>query len=318
MTVVPLDREALERARAIVARESPTPEQETRFRWTARLIILTLASLVVWATTAINAPNFQQAFLIAATLLCLIANILFLRNAGMTRRLWRSYWAARTHGLHWRRPRRTPLELAWLIVLGIIHVIGYAVFFFGAFALTPETWRRSREDWFVAFSIASFGVGCLFMAPLELVRRRVSEMASLRQVLDSKEEHADAEKVIVPARKYDRITDLEFEQTCIDSHQSLENAACLDSEADLAVSLSQGFQAAVADLPAVQADLVYDLVGDLDGGSKLPRNARGSEFVVPVPNSKLQIRVRWDSERPNEIEVVSLDGDSGRATGSAG
>ena len=317
MTVVPLDREALERARAIVARESPTPEQETRFRWTARLIVLTLASLVVWVTTAINAPNFQQAFLIAATLLCLIANILFLRNAGMTRRLWRSYRAARSHGLHWRRTRRSPMEIAWLTFLCILHPIGWAVALFGALALTPETWRQGFEEFFLAVSITTFGVGLLSLLPLELVRRRVSEMASLRQVLDSNE-HADAEKVHVPARKYDRITDLEFEQTCIDSHQSLENAACLDSEADLAVSLSQGFQAAVADLPAVQADLVYDLVGDLDGGSKLPRNARGSEFVVPVPNSKLQIRVRWDSERPNEVEVVSLDADPGRATGSAG
>lgn len=317
MSVVPLDREALERARAIVARESPTPEQEMRFRWTARLIVLTLASLVVWVTTAINAPNFQQAFLIAATLFCLIANILFAWNLGMMRRLWRSFAAARTHGLQWRRARRTPLERAWLTLLGILHVIGYAVFFFGAFALTPETWRRSREEWFVAFSIASFGVGCLFMLPLELVRRRVTEMTSLRHVLDSKEP-TDAEKVDVPARKYDRITDLDFEQTCIDSHQSLENAACLDSEADLAVSLSPVFQAAVADLPAVQADLVYDLVGDLDGGSELPRDARGGEFVVPVPNSKLQIRVRRHTERPNEVEVVSLEADPVRGAGSAG
>ena len=317
MTVVPLDREALERARAIVARESPTPVQEARFRWTARLIVLTLVLLVAWVPTALNAPDFQQAVLLAAALSCLIANILFAWNVGFMRRLWRSYRAARTHGLHWRRTRRSPMEIAWLTCLGILHPFGWAVAAFGALAVTPETWRRDPEEWFLAVSIATFGVGLLSLLPLEIVRRRVAEMTTLRHVLDSNEP-ADAEKIQVPASKYDRITDLEFEQTCIDSHHSLENAAGLDSEADLAVSLSRGFQAAVADLPAVQADLVYDLVGDLDGGSELARDARRGEFVVPVPNLKMQIRVRRHTERPNEVEVISLEADPGGATGSAG
>lgn len=305
MSVVTLDRDGLEHARAVIARESATPQQEARFEWTARLTAATLVLLAAWGVTTLTVPFYQRVFLFGAALTCIIAVVLFALNMCFVWRLGRSFLAARRLGLHWRRPKWSLTQRAWLVCLAVVHLIGYPLLALGAFGLVEEIGGREIGDLLLAFSVVSFGAGCLFLLPLEVVRRRISAMTELRDALDSKSQ-ADAGKVQVPARAYDRITDVEFEHTCVDSYRSLSNLADLEADTEIAVSLSPAFQHAVGRLPEAQADLVFDLVGDLDGRSELVSADRGTDLTLPVPGTTLQIRVRRYSGR-NEIEVVSLE-----------
>src|SRR5688500_4252927 len=131
MAVISLDRDALDQARAIVDRERATPQQESRFEWTARLILATFLLLVVWIFTAIKAPVYQRGFLFAAGATCITAIMLFAFNAGFVSRLWRSFWTAKKLGLHWRHKKRTSMERLSLAFLWVIHIVGYPVLLIG-------------------------------------------------------------------------------------------------------------------------------------------------------------------------------------------
>ncbi len=251
MAVITLDRGALDQARAIVDRESPTPRQETRFEWTARLVLATTLLVPVWAVTAI-ARFYQWYFFIVAWLACMTTITLFALNAGFVSRLWRSYRTAKRLGLHWRHTKRTSRGWAWLACLAVIHIfVGYPLLFVSVFGLGAGIDNRDPVEFLAALSMVSFGVGCLLLLPMDVVHRRVNAMRALRGALDSTQP-SDAGNVEVPAREYDRITDLEFQHIVIDSLQSLAN---VDTDAGSAVRLRRAFQEAVANLPEAQSDL---------------------------------------------------------------
>jgi hypothetical protein len=304
MAVITLDRDALDHARAIVDRERASPQQEARFEWTARLILATFLLLVIWIVTAINAPFYQRAFLFLAAATCMAAITLFAINARFVSRLWRSFWTAKQHGLHWRNARRTAIERASLAALAVIHVLGYPLLLVGVSGLEEEMRRGNPVEFLAALSVVSFAVGSLLLLPMEVVRWRVNAMRALRDALDSTEPTGDG-NVKVQARAYDRITDLQFQHSVIDSHRSLANDAGFDAD-DLALRISSSFQEAVAHLPGTQSDRVYDLVAELDNRFDVASAAPGSDMLISVPGTAFQIRVRWHPER-NEIEVVALE-----------
>lgn len=304
MAVITLDPEALEQARAIVDRERPTPQQEARFQWTARLILTTLLLLVVWVATAIMA-FYQQIFLFAAALTCLTAITLFAFNAGFVSRLWRSFWTAKRLGLHWRHTKRTSMQVAGLAFYAVIHLlVGYPLLLIGGSGVERAMERRDPVELLVALSAVSFAFGCLLLLPIEVVRGRVNAMRALSGTLDSAPP-AEEGKVRVPAREYDRITDLQFQHSVIDSHRSLANVKGYDAD-DLALRISPAFQDAVAALPAAQSERVYDLIGEFDNRFDVGSAAPGSDLLIPVPDTKFQLRVQWHPER-SEIEVVALE-----------
>lgn len=303
MAVITLDRDALEHARAIVDRERPTPQQEARFDWSARLILATLTLVAIWVVTAINS-FYQRVFLFAAALTCVITITLFALNAGFVARLWRSFWTAKRLGLQWQHTKRRSIEWAWLATLAAIHPLGYLLLLVGVSGLEVETERGNLLGLLVALSAVSFGVGCLLVLPMEVVRGRVNSMRALRGTLDSTQP-VDAGQVELAARAYDRITDLQFQHSVIDSHRSLANDAGFDAD-DVALKITSAFQEAVADLPGPLSDRVYDLIGELDNRFDVDSAATGGDILISVPDTKLQIRVQWHPER-NEIEVVALE-----------
>jgi hypothetical protein len=305
MATITLDRDALDLARAVVDRERPTPRQEARFDWTARLIVATFLLVVVWVVTAIRAPSYQQPFLFGAALTCTTANTLFALNAGFVSRLWRSFWTAKRLGLHWRHAKRPSMRRAWLACLAVIHLFGYPLLLAGGSGLEVEMEQGDPVDFLAAFSVVSFGVGCLLLLPMEVVRGRVNAMRALRGALDATQP-PDAGKVELPAPEYDRITDLQFQHAVIDSHASLTNDTGLDADAGPALRLRQAFQETVANLPGAQSDLVYDVIGELDGRFELANAAPDGDILMPVPDTRLQIRLRRHPLR-NEIEVVALE-----------
>jgi hypothetical protein len=301
--VVALDSDALEQARAIVDRERPTPQQEVRFEWTARLILVTLLLLAVWVATAITA-FYQQIFLFAAALTCLTAITLFAFNARFVSRLWRSFWTAKRLGLHWRHTKRTSMQWAGLAFYAVIHLlVGYPLLFVGGSGVESAMERRDPVELLIALSAVSFAFGCLLLLPIEVVRGRVNAMGALRSTLDSSRP-VDEGKVALAAREYDRITDLQFQHSVIDSHRSLANVRSYDAD-DLALRISPALQDAVAALPATQSDHVYDLIAELENRF-VPSAAPGTDVAIPVPETKFQILVRWHPDR-NEIEVVALE-----------
>jgi hypothetical protein len=305
MAVITLDRDALELARAIVDRERPTPQQEARFDWTARLVLTTFVLVMVWVATAINAPSYQRAFLFAAALTCLISIALFAFNAGFVSRLWRTFWTAKRLGVYRQPAKRTLAQRAWSACLWIILLLGIPLLVIGISGIGVAMERGDSVELLVALSLVIFALGCLLLLPMELVRRRVNAMRALRGALDSGRPAAEGE-VAVPVRAYDRITDLQFARTVIDSHESLANDTGPDADAGPAVRFRHGFQEAVANLPGRESDLVYDVIGDLHGSSDLADTVPGGEMLLPVPGTTFHIRLRRHPQR-NEIEVVALE-----------
>ena len=271
MAVITLDRDALDQARAIVDRERPTPQQETLFQWTARLILATIVLVAVWVVDgdhlfpSTGLPVRRRADVHDRNrALCLQCG---LRLAAVAIILDR--------------------EKAWLALaayeanvegVGLVGVPGVHPPVCWVPATAPWCLRtrqgngaRQPVEFLVALSVVSFGVGCLLLLPMDVVRRRVNAMRALRGALDSTRP-ADAGKVEVPAREYDRITDIEFRHTVIDSLP--EPGECRIPTPESAVRLRPAFQEAVANLPEAESDLVYDLIGDLDGRAELANAAR--------------------------------------------
>src|SRR5688572_9395196 len=98
MSSITLDDFSYGRAKALVARELPSKEQESRFKWTKTLTLAGFGLAVLWVGVLFAYQSAQIAILIPAAVSFLAAEVCFLSNISYLRRLWRSWKTARRLG----------------------------------------------------------------------------------------------------------------------------------------------------------------------------------------------------------------------------
>jgi hypothetical protein len=214
------------------------------------------------------------------------------------------------------------IEWAWLACLFLIHLLGYGYLFLGVGALQVAFEKGGPENWIGTITMTGFGISCVFLLPIELFRRQIKGLVALSRTLRSVDPTGE---ISIPARVYDRITDIEFEQTSVDSHRSLENlsstrrwstaafrqwlqprssSSSADAMAPFAVRLSPEFQTTLATLPESQVDLICDFINGLTGVYQ------EFETTSPVPGTTFQLVMRSHPRR-NEVEVISMGASHG-------
>lgn len=301
MRAVSIDRGALDHARAVVARSSATPAQENLFRATHFLTRLAFLLFAVWELLLHSqAYHYQRYPLYLGTFAALGSVVLFAINAGVAFRFWRSNRTAKKLGLYWRRaPGLTWSELTlWLVLIPT----GVSAIFAGFGGLLVEFDQGDWEEFAGAAFLIVFGICCICTMPMERVRRRVRSILDLRDALDQQQKDSQGPVQLDPG-VYDRITDLEFEQKSLDSHESLENA--VTGKTNRIVRLSPQFQRALQRMSESDADRVCEVVDGLTT-VKRPSPGAGGTATLPVPGTAFRISVKEAPDR-SQVEVVSVE-----------
>lgn len=298
MTTMRLDRAALQQARAVIARESPTRTQELIFRLASWLIALTFFLLIGWVVSANVFFGVQQFVLLAAQWTLIAGVALFACSSPFAVRLFRAVAAARRLRVPWwsGAPRSWPSS--WVLSLALMHFVGWGVLVLGAIGLIVEAEPGQRDDFPLALGTFLFGVSLVCLLPMEVIRLRIRTLVPIRNVLDS----ITADSNEIAAGLYDRITNLQFEQTAVDSYHSLRNAE--QSSVPLAVKLTPGAHNAFGGMKPADACRVSSFIVAI--GREPHRSAPPSgTFTVGVPDTAWKLQLRWHSDR-KEMEVLAV------------
>jgi len=299
-----LDAAALLQAMQVLGREEPTLWQQGWFEalnfssWAA--LLLTVLWPFAAAFTDIQKPVLMTAFAVYAVIgICIFANL------ALFAKLRRAAQAERAFALGITVGALTLADTAWHRQLPgrIRHGLGYVLMPIGALGLSTVA---RTDDWItpaVGGALFALGVACLFLYPMERGRRRLAEIAQLRESL-MKACGALAEgPVELDPSVHDRFKHVEDVQICAARLESLE----ADQEADApAVLMSDEFCAAVSGLPETTSIAVFDFIDTLLARTSELEN-RGNCWQS-VPPTSLAIEVRFETSK-SELILLSIRDD---------
>jgi hypothetical protein len=313
MASIALDDFAFSRAKALVAREMPSRDQEARFKLTKTLTLLGVALSVIWIGVLVIYDPAQRFVLFPAAVSFLAAEILFLSNITYLWRLWRSWRTARRLGfssrlraLATRAPaadRLLRVVLAGLVVLGVLLLMVSGIGFFDA--VDEGRWMRAG----IASGALVFSSMCVLLAPMVWVRDRVHAVWALHAELESAATAAGDTPVEIRESVYNVLS--QIERTQIETDRAVASGRREDTT-ETGLHLKADFFQALARLTA---DEVAHVNRALDAIAIDKHHRPDSSEPAPieqmaVPSTSLSIEFRRKSGR--RVDVLGLRSTSER------
>lgn len=308
MSSITLDDFSYGRAKALVARELPSKEQESRFKWTKTLTLAGFGLTVLWVGVLFADQPAQIAFLSLAAVSFLAAEVCFLSNISYLRRLWRSWKTARRLGFSRLRalPSRRPaldvlVEAALLTLLGI----GLVIVFVSAIGVSTEI-SAGRLEW-AGFGVVAlvFGVMCILLYPMAWVRRRVHAVGAIHAELASAAAGPTDTPIAIHTAVYDDLVEIERTQIETDRVRIVAASERADTT-NSGLHISADFFQSLVRLDPEQAGLVRQALDALSTDKRHQPAAVESAPVenMQVPATNLSIEIRRPSGR--RVDVLRL------------
>jgi hypothetical protein len=307
MSSIALDDVRYSRAKALLARELPTKDQESRFRSTKILTLTGFVLGLVWIGVVYVYDDAQRYVLYPATVSLLLAEILFLSNISYLRRLWRSWITARRLGFS--RLRKAPgqnllLDRLLTMVLLPVALAGIVITVASGIGLYVEI-ERNRY-WIQATCSLVFGVMCVGLYPMALIRDRVHAVRSLDAELDAAAAAANDTTVEIQAKVYDTLAEIERTQIQADRGALKARTSLNSTTTKTGFRITSEFFQALAKLDEADAVHVRRTLEQLAAGHHEPQDARElpRSETLAVPSTNLLIELRRKAER--RVVVVNL------------
>jgi hypothetical protein len=310
MPSVALDDFAFSRAKALIARELPSKEQEARFRLTKTLTLVGFALVLIWIGVLMIYDPAQRFVLFPAAVSFLAAEGLFLSNISFLWRLGQSWRTARRLGYSSRlRPVKTRaraadrLILAALLALVALGVVLVVVTGIGLFdEVVKRQWLRAG----IAFGAFVFAWMCVLLAPMAWVRDRVHAVWALHAELESAATAAREDTPVeIPEATYHVLS--QIERTQIETDREVAASGRRQSTAKTGLHLKASFFQA---LTRLNADEIEHVNRALDAividKHQRPADAEESAPIehLPIPSTNLSIEFRRRSGR--RVDVLGV------------
>lgn len=308
MASVALDDFAFSRAKALVARELPSREQEARFKLTKTLTLLGFALAVTWFGVLVIYDPAQRFVLFPAAVSFLGAEILFLSNIKYLWRLGQSWRTARRLGFSSRlravrsgTPAADRLMWAALLILMVLGVVLVVVSGIGLYdELAAGRWRRAA----VAFGVFVFASMCVLLAPMAWVRDRLHAVRALHAELKSAATVAHDTPVAIPEATYHVLS--QIERTQIETDRAVAASSPRRPTTKTGLHLKASFFQALASLNADQIEHVNRALDAIAIDKHQRPDAEESAPIehLPIPSTSLLIEFRRRSGR--RVDVLGV------------
>jgi hypothetical protein len=309
MTSIAIDDFSYRRAKALLARELPTKDQEFRFKRTKTLTLVAVGLTLAWIVVLIAYAQAQIFVLMPAAVCYLLAELYFLSNISYLQRLWKSWKMARR--LKFSRLRalraRTPLidRLSSVALLALV-LLGLLVIYVSLAGLVEEL--EAGDVTRAAGAVASlvFGVMCLLLYPMAWVRDRVHAVSAIHAELESAAAGSGDTPIEIHLSVYNDLAEIERTQIETDRAEIKSGSHRINSSmANAGLHISADFFQAMARLDPHQVAHVRQAL-DVISTDKRERVVEGEPSVehMSVPSTNLAIELRRRSGR--RVEIVNL------------
>jgi hypothetical protein len=314
MASVSLDDFAFSRAKALVARELPSKEQEARFKLTKTLTLVGFVLVLIWFGVLVIYHPAQRFVLFPATVSFLAAEILFLSNITYLWRLRQSWRTARRLGFSSRirvRPSRTRAadRLMWAALLALV-VLGVLLIGVSGIGLYDELVARRWMRVSFAFGALVFAAMCVLLAPMVWVQDRLHAVWALQAELESATGVRDTQ-VEIPEHTYHALS--QIERTQIETDREVAAASRPRTTTKTGLNLKASFFHALARLTADEIEHVNRALDAIVVDKHHRPDAEESAPIeqLPIPATSLSIEFRRRSGRRVDVLGVRSANDSG-------